>query len=61
MKGISNHKQDWFAQCCLTRLYTVKPELNKEVESDPELAEVAKKREEDAVIAILGFLFLPLL
>jgi hypothetical protein len=27
MKGISNHKQDWFAECCLTRLYTVNPEL----------------------------------
>ena len=39
MKGISNHKQDWFAQCCLTRPYTVKPELGKEVESDPELAD----------------------
>ena len=39
MKGISNHKQDWFAECCLTRLYTVKPELGKEVESDPELAD----------------------
>jgi hypothetical protein len=35
----------------------VKPELGKEVESDPELAEVAKRREEDAVIAIIGFLF----
>ena len=40
MKGISSHKQDsWFAQCCLTRLYTLKPELGKEVESDPELAD----------------------
>ena len=39
MKGISNHKQDWFAECCLTRLYTVKPELGKEVESDTELAD----------------------
>ena len=40
MKGISNHKQDWFAECCLTRLYTtVKLELSKEVESDPELAD----------------------
>jgi hypothetical protein len=39
MKGISNHKQDWFAECCLTRLYTVKSELGKEVESDPELAD----------------------
>ena len=41
MKGISNHKQDWFAEFCLTRLYTVKLELGKEVdESDPELADL---------------------
>ena len=39
MKGIYNHKQDWFAQCCQTWLYTVKPELANEVESDPELAD----------------------
>jgi hypothetical protein len=39
MKGVSNHKQDRFAQCCLCWLYTVKPKLGKEVEIDPELAD----------------------
>ena len=39
MKGISNHKQDWFAQCFLPWLFTVKTELGKELETDPDLAD----------------------